>query len=144
MWTTTACASSIICTPTSVPPIAKWQTSFYYGLKYVRESYNGDHYDGYTDMISVETRYNINRKWDIGVHGALLHSWNSNQLDHSLGADIGYLVMTNAWVSLGYNVVGFEDKDFSDANYTAAGPYLRFRVKFDQQSVREAAAWLGR
>jgi len=30
--------------------------------------------------------------------------------------------MTNAWVSAGYNVVGFDDEDFSAANYTADGP----------------------
>jgi len=122
----------------------QWQMSFYYGLKYVRENFDGDRYDGYTDMIAVEARYNINSKWDIGMHGAMLHSWNSNQFDYSLGADVGYLVMTNAWVSAGYNLVGFEDEDFSDANYTAEGPYVKFRMKFDQQSVKEAAAWLNK
>jgi hypothetical protein len=122
----------------------QWQMSFYYGLKYVRENFDGERYDGYTDMIAVETRYNITSKWDVGVHGAMLHSWNSNQFDYSLGGDVGYLVMTNAWVSAGYNLVGFEDEDFSDANYTAEGPYVKFRMKFDQQSVREAAEWLNR
>ena len=122
----------------------KWQTSFYYGLKYVRENFDGDRYDGYTDMLAVETRYNINARWDVGVHGAVLHSWNSNQFDYSLGADVGCLVMTNAWVSAGYNLVGFEDDDFDDASYTAEGPYVRFRMKFDQQSVKEAAEWLAK
>ncbi len=122
----------------------KWQISYYYGLKYVRENFGGDRYSGYTDMVSIEARYNINKKWDIGVHGALLHSWNSDQFDYSLGSDIGYSPMTNAWLSVGYNLVGFEDEDFSDANYTAEGAYVRFRAKFDQQSVREAAEWLNR
>lgn len=84
------------------------------------------------------------RRGDIGLHAALLHSWNSHQFDYSLGGDVGYLVMTNAWVSAGYNLVGFEDEDFSDANDTAEGPYVKFRMKFDQQSVKEAAAWLNR
>jgi hypothetical protein len=122
----------------------QWQTSIYYGLKYVRENFDGDRYTGYTDMIAIETRYNFGKNWDIGVHGAVLHSWNSSQFDYSLGADVGYLLMTNAWVSAGYNLVGFEDEDFSAASYTAQGPYLRVRMKFDQQSVKEAAAWLNR
>jgi len=121
-----------------------WQTSIYYGLKYVRESFDGDSYNGYTDMLAIETRYNINERWDVGLHGAIRHSWNSNQFDYSLGGDVGCLVMTNAWVSAGYNLVGFEDDDFSDANYTAEGPYVRMRMKFDQQSVKEAAAWLNK
>lgn len=93
-------------------------------------------------MLALETRYNVTKKWDIGLHGALLHSWNSGQLDYSLGGDIGYLLMANAWVSLGYNLRGFEDKDFSAANYTAQGPYLRFRLKFDQETMRGLAAGL--
>jgi len=50
----------------------------------------------------------------------------------------------NAWISVGYNLVGFEDKDFSSAAYTAQGPYVRFRMKFDQQTVRDAALWLNK
>ncbi len=122
----------------------QWQTSFYYGLKYVRESFSGTSYSGYTDMLAIESRYNINTRWDIGVHGAVLHSWNSNQLNYSLGADLGYLLMTNAWISAGYNVTGFKDDDFSAANYTAEGAYMRIRAKFDQQSVKDAAKWLNR
>jgi len=45
-------------------------------------------------------------------------------------------------VNLGYNLVGFDDKDFSQANYTAQGPFVRFRFKFDQQSVFDAAKWI--
>ncbi len=122
----------------------KAQTSFYYGLKYVRENISGTRYDGFTDLIASETRYNINKNWDVGVHGSMLHSWNSQNLDYSTGASVGYSPMTNAWISVGYNLVGFEDEDFDSAHYTAQGAYIRFRIKFDQQSVREAAEWLNR
>ena len=46
------------------------------------------------------------------------------------------------YTSLGYNAWGFSDKDFSAADYTAQGPYIRFRMKFDQQTVKDAAGWL--
>lgn len=125
-------------------PDRRWQSSLYYGLKYARESLDGDCYAGFTDMLAVETRYNIDKHWDIGVNGAGLHSWNSAQVDYSAGASVGFLAMANTWISVGYNVAGFEDDDFSAASYTAAGPYVKFRVKFDQQSVQEAVAWLNR
>ena len=38
----------------------------------------------------------------------------------------------NAWASLGYNVTGFTDKDFSEAGFTTHGIYLQFRMKFAQ------------
>jgi hypothetical protein len=42
----------------------------------------------------------------------------------------------NIWISVGYNIEGFSDRDFSRANYTAKGLYLQFNLKFDQDSVR--------
>jgi hypothetical protein len=48
----------------------------------------------------------------------------------------------NAWISLGYNTTGFTDRDFSAADYTAKGPFIRFRFKFDQNSVKEAIRWV--
>ena len=39
-------------------------------------------------------------------------------------------------------MIGFADNDFASAHDTAQGPYLPMRVKFDQESVREAAQWL--
>ncbi len=38
---------------------------------------------------------------------------------------------------MGYNLVGFEDRDFSAADSSSEGPFVRFRMKFDQQTIRE-------
>ncbi|MDT8442794.1 MAG: hypothetical protein RQ722_00765 [Desulfuromonadales bacterium] len=122
----------------------KIQFSLYSGIKYVYDTIGGQSYDGVTDMHAAETRYNVNSRWDIGAHASWLHSWNGNSFDYAAGVSVGYLVRTNTWVSLGYNFKGFEDPDFSAVQYTAEGPYMRFRMKFDQESVREAAEWLNK
>jgi hypothetical protein len=41
------------------------------------------------------------------------------------------------WVSIGYNFAGFEDKDFDAARYTAQGPFIKFRMKADQDTFRD-------
>ena len=120
----------------------KTQISLLYGAKYVLETIDGVDYSGFTDLVGVEGRYDLTKKWDIGVRGSVLHSWHSSQLSYSAGPSVGYNVIKNAWVSLGYNLAGFTDKDFSAANYTAQGPYVRFRFKFDQNSVKDAIASL--
>ena len=78
------------------------------------------------------------------MRGSLLHSWHGGQYQYSCGPSTGYNIFENAWVSVGYNIFGFEDKDFSSAAYTSQGPYVRFRMKFDQQSVKDAAAWMNK
>jgi hypothetical protein len=50
---------------------------------------------------------------------------------------VGVTFMKNAWVSLGYNVRGYDDRDFDDAHYLAQGPYIKFRVKFDQDTFKD-------
>ena len=54
---------------------------------------------------------------------------------------MGFQLAKNIWLSLGYNFDGFDDRDFSDASYTAQGPYLQFRMKFDQNSGEEIKHW---
>jgi len=49
-----------------------------------------------------------------------------------LGVELGYLLATNFWVSAGYNVFGYRDADLAGADYTAKGPFVRLRYKFDE------------
>jgi uncharacterized repeat protein (TIGR01451 family) len=117
------------------------QLSLQYGAKYAFDTIDGSNYDGYTDLSGLEARYDLTAKWDLGLHASVLHSWNAGQVDYCSGLSVGYAVVKNMWVSLGYNFSGFKDEDFSAADYTAAGPYVKFRLKFDQQSVREMVDW---
>lgn len=123
-------------------PNRKTQVSLQYGAKYVLETIEGGQFSGYTDLMGIEGRYDIDSKWDIGVRGSVLHTWVNGEMLSSSGVSVGYNIVENAWLSLGYNVTGFSDKDFSGSNYTAQGPYLRFRFKFDQNSVNDALRWM--
>jgi len=120
------------------------QISLQYGAKYVRENINSSSYTGFTDHIGFESRYDVTKAWDIGMRGSLLHSWHGGQYQYSCGLSTGYNIFENAWVSVGYNIFGFEDNDFSSAAYTSQGPYVRFRMRFDQQSVKDAATWINK
>ncbi|MBI4843744.1 MAG: OmpA family protein [Nitrospirae bacterium] len=120
------------------------QIAFHYGAKYVRDTFDGISYSGFTDLIGIEARHDVTRRWDIGAHGSLLHSWNSDMYDYGAGASIGCSIVKNAWVSLGYNFTGFIDRDFSNGKYTAKGPYIQFRLKFDQYSMKDIAKGLSK
>jgi hypothetical protein len=124
-------------------PDDRLQLSGQYGAKYVLATFDDDSYTGFTDLIGLEARYDITRHWDIGLRTSVLHSWNAGQVDYSAGASVGYAIVKNAWLSVGYNFIGFEDEDFSESSYTAQGPFVQFRFKFDQQTVREMVDWFG-
>jgi hypothetical protein len=117
------------------------QVSLKYGAKFVMDTIAGERYNSFTDHVGTEVRHDITKKWDVGLRGSVLHSWHGGQFSYSGGTSAGYNVADNMWVSVGYNVTGFSDKDFSAADYTAQGPYLRFRMKFDQNSLKDVASW---
>jgi hypothetical protein len=68
---------------------------------------------------------------------AALHSWESNVMDYSAGIDVGTTFAKNVWISVGYNFAGFRDDDFSASRHTAQGPYLKIRIKADQDTFKD-------
>jgi hypothetical protein len=118
---------------------AATQLSLQYAFKYVRSEFDGDDYTGYTDLIGVDYRHGFSDRWDAGVNTSIYHSYQSAVIDYGLGLDVGYNVGRNMWLTLGYNFLGFDDEDFAQARYTAAGPYLRFTIKADQRLLKDIA-----
>jgi hypothetical protein len=80
----------------------------------------------------------------VGVRGSVLHVWGLHQLAYSAGPSVGMSPATNIWIGAGVNLIGYYDQDFSASNATATGPYVKMRFKFDQDSVKEAAAWINK
>lgn len=118
-------------------PNRRTQLSLQYGAKYVRETIDGDDYSGFTDLYGVEGRYDLTERWDVGLRGSALHSWSAELIDFSSGVSVGCNLVQNIWISAGYNFVGFQDEDFSRADFTAQGPFVKFRLKFDQNSIKD-------
>jgi uncharacterized repeat protein (TIGR01451 family) len=115
----------------------KLQLGLQYGVRYVSSSFEGEKYDGISDIAGFDLRRQLTRRFDLGVHGAALHSWESNLMDYSAGFDLGTTLAKNIWISVGYNFAGFRDDDFSASRHTAQGPYLKIRIKADQDTFKD-------
>ncbi|HEY4128402.1 MAG TPA: OmpA family protein [Gammaproteobacteria bacterium] len=118
----------------------RYQISLYYGAKLARFAFDSGSYQGYTDIMGSEFRYDIKPKWDVGFLVSRIHSWTAGTVNGSYGIETGWDVGTNAWISVGYNFSGFYDPDFTANHYTAKGIFLRFRFKFDQDTVKDWAS----
>jgi uncharacterized repeat protein (TIGR01451 family) len=112
------------------------QVSFQYGAKYVKDTVAGQVYSGFTQLLGAEGRYDLTSRWDIGAWTSFLTALDAGTSDYGVGASLGYGLMENMWLSFGYNIHGFEDSDFSQGDFTAQGPFVKFRLKFDQESLR--------
>ena len=74
----------------------------------------------------------IANRWDVGFVASSLFGNGQEGRKHGLGAELGYLVRENLWLSLGCNVLGFSDDDLAEEGYTDKGAFLRLRFKFDE------------
>lgn len=119
------------------------QLAAQYGFKNVLDQYYNDDFKATVHYLAGEWRHNFNKRWDIGAHARELISSAAEQ-QNSYGLSLGVRPVKNLWTSIGYNFEGFIDNDFSAANYTAKGVYLKLRFKADQDtlsSLREAFSW---
>jgi hypothetical protein len=78
-------------------------------------------------------------KWDVGIVSSVLIGDTSATRQYGVGLELGYLLATNLWVSAGYNFSGYRDADLAGADYTAKGPYVRLRYKFDEALLESVA-----
>jgi hypothetical protein len=83
-------------------------------------------------LVSTRVLYDITERWDAGVSGSLLRA-GTGARQYGLGLEVGRVLMDNLWLSAGYNLVGFSDRDLIDTDYTRRGFYLRLRYKFDEK-----------
>jgi len=115
----------------------KLQVAYQLGLKYVVDTINGEDYDTVGAIFGLEARYNFRKNWDMSFHARNRHTFSDGTFDSNVGASLGYAVVRNVWVSVGYNFTGFYDDEFSAGQYTTHGPFIRFRASLDQTIVRD-------
>lgn len=116
---------------------SRTQLGIQFGARYVVSTFDGERYSGYSDLYGFDARRDLSERFDVGFHGAWLHSWNAGTSDATAGVDLGISVAKNMWVSVGYNFVGFDDKDFAATRYSAQGPFIKFRMKVDQDTFKD-------
>ncbi|CAB1220240.1 hypothetical protein SFB21_2574 [Acinetobacter bouvetii] len=113
-------------------PTRDFTLSGQYAVKNVQTTFSGLESTGMTHMFSARAMYDINERWDAGVHTGVLWSDMSSGRRVLVGGEVGYLVAANLWLSAGYNFSGYKDDDLVDSDTTIQGAYVRFRFKFDE------------
>ena len=86
-------------------------------------------------MVGADLKFDLSDVADVGVSGTARIGTNGKNIAWSGGPTLTVSPYENANITLGYNFVGFEDRDFEESRYTRSGPFLTFKLKFDQNSL---------
>lgn len=103
-----------------------------YAASYALETVTGQQLRGHAQLVAGRITRDIGSRWDAGLAVRNLFSGEFATNQFGIGIEAGYLVMDNLWLSAGYNITGFHDRDLSADEYTREGAYLRLRFKFDE------------
>ncbi len=106
-----------------------------FGL-FVAVRHNFDEFEGFdlsgTSLLAgAEARIGIGDRVEVGAMGTVRTNLDDNVTSFAVGPQIGFVPADGVLLTLGYNIEGFRDEDFSAARNTDRGVYAAVRMKFD-------------
>ena len=111
--------------------------SFFWGTRYVSERFGTADVDGWSNVFGLDARFDVSKRLDLGFVGTMRIGNGFNSYAYSGGPMVTFAPDKNMNVRLGYNVVGFEDRDFEESRYTRNGPYIQLDIKLDQTTFKD-------
>lgn len=112
------------------------ELSLFWGSRYVSEEFGDQDVGGLSNVVGADFRFDLSDTIDVGIAGTVRAGLDGDSIAWSAGPSLGFTPFENGWLSVGWNLAGFHDRDFEEARYTRSGPYVTMRFKFDQLSLQ--------
>jgi hypothetical protein len=124
--------TNIVSVRANYHPSRPWWVTGRFAYKRVSEVLLGSVNDSYSaSLLGGRITYDVTNRWSIGgITTVLVGKGGARQ--YAYGLEVGYTVMDNLIVGLGYNWRGFRDDDLTGSDYTNRGWVLNVRYKFDE------------
>ena len=116
--------------------------ALFWGTRYVFDRFGADDVEGWSNIVGADLRFDLSDTIAVGAQGTIRQGAGARSFAWSAGPNVTLTPMKNSAITLGYNAIGFHDRDFEDARYTRSGPFVTLKLKFDQTSL--AGLGLGR
>ncbi|MEO1221793.1 MAG: hypothetical protein AAFY42_10655, partial [Pseudomonadota bacterium] len=104
------------------------------GGRYNFDEFEGTEFSGTTAFVGADARIGIGEKFELGASATVRANLEDDVTSFSYGPTIGFTPVEGMLLTLGYNVEGFRDGDFSEARNTDKGVFAAVRLKFDTSS----------
>ncbi|WP_394753701.1 DUF11 domain-containing protein [Crenothrix sp.] len=122
--------SHIVSTHINYQPRRDLIASGRYAVKWSDQKRDNVNTNSLTQLIYGRTTWDFLPDWDISLQSGVLK--DEHAIQFGAGMELGYQAVNDLWVSVGYNMQGFDGGDLKGTDYTAQGFYVRMRFKFDE------------
>ncbi len=117
--------------------------TLFLGARYNLDEFEGLEFTGTTLLAGADARIGLGENFEIGARGTVRTNIEDDVTSFAYGPTIGFVPVEGMLVTLGYNVEGFRDADFSAARNTDKGVFAAVRFKIDTRSIEQFGALLG-
>ena len=121
----------VVSTHADTHPARAWTVSGQYAAKWVDDRVDPHASDFQAQLVSGRLVYDLTSRFDVGALTSVLWSPGA-AARRAVGIELGMLLHDNLWLSLGYNLTGFRDRDLATEESTTRGGFIRLRMKFDE------------
>jgi len=126
--------ASIVSLHTFIEPFRRLELGLKYALKMDNATSYGLTSNTLTDFYLLHAEYDLNwHSFDVAGEYRILSQREANDAKIGYSAEVGYVLMQNVHVAVGYNFVGNKDLDLVSYTYWSKGPYLTMGVKFTEK-----------
>ena len=112
------------------------QLSVHHAIKWNNDTFDTQSFRGVTQFLSLEARADLLKWLDLGLHGFTAYSNNVKVQSSGYGISAGMSPNQNVKIVVGYNQRGLVDKIFPEANWANKGVFVRFQLRFDQDTLK--------
>jgi hypothetical protein len=126
--------ASIVSLHTFVEPFKRLELGIKYALKVANENAYGLSATTLTDFYLLHAEYDLNwHDFDVAGEYRILSQRQANDQKIGYSAEVGYVLIQNVHIAVGYNFIGNKDLDLIDYTYWSKGPYVTVGMKFTEK-----------
>jgi hypothetical protein len=126
--------ASIVPLHTFIEPFRRLELGLKYALKIDDETSYGLDAKTLTDFYLLHAEYDLNwNNLDVAGEYRILSQREANDAKIGYSAEVGYVLLQNVHIAVGYNFIGNKDIDLIDYTYWSKGPYVTMGVKFTEK-----------
>jgi hypothetical protein len=126
--------ASIVSLHTFVEPFRRLELGLKYALKIDDETSYGLNAKTLTDFYLLHAEYDLNwHSFDVAGEYRILSQHQANDAKIGYSAEVGYVLLQNVHIAVGYNFIGNKDIDLIDYTYWSKGPYVTMGMKFTEK-----------
>ena len=108
--------------------------ALFLGARYNFDEFEGIEFSGTSLLAGLDARLGVTDYMELGGQATVRTNLKDDVTSFAYGPTIGFTPAQDVLVTLGYNVEGFRDGDFSAARNTDRGIFAAIRMKFDADS----------